>query len=205
MRRALALALAILSATPAVAAPTLDPAPTSEEVELARRRYETGKWLYEHHRYAEALTEFRAAQVLTHRPQLDYNIGLCEEQLGHHNEAAEAYRRFVVARPEEAESLDVRGRIARLDAVVLASLPPRPPPRLHRGLSIGLGASGLVLGATGIALGSVVLARRHDAASYDQNRAMAISTDLLLPAGGALALAGLIVYLVDRRAQRRAR
>jgi tetratricopeptide (TPR) repeat protein len=187
--------LAVLQGPPARAQ-------TTDDVDLAKRRYETGRWLYEHQRYDEALTEFRAAKMVSKRPQLDYNIGLCEEQLGHLNEAAEAYRRFVHARPDDFETDELRSRIARLDALILAARPPPPPYRAHRSLALGLGVTGLVLGATGIALGSVVLARRHDDALYDQNHAMAVTTDVLLPVGGTLALAGLVVWLVDRKHQR---
>jgi tetratricopeptide (TPR) repeat protein len=170
-----------------------------DETDLARRRYETGKWLYQHGRLAEALVEFKAARQVSTRPELDYNIGLCEDQLGRRAEAAEAYRRFVEARPDDPGAVEVRGRIAVLDAQLLEAGPRHPR---RRRLALGLGVAGLALGAGGIALGSVVLAQRSDAALYDRNRAMAITTDVLLPLGGALALSGLVVYLVDRRERR---
>jgi tetratricopeptide (TPR) repeat protein len=173
-----------------------------DEVDLAKRRFETGKWLYEHERYDQALVEFEAAKLASKRPQLDYNIGLCQEHLGHLNEAAEAFRRYVTALPDDAESSELRSRIARLDAELLAARP-MPPYRSHRRLAIGLGATGLVLGGIGIALGSVVLATRDDGAVYDRNHAMAITTDVLLPVGGAVALSGLVVWLIDRKHERR--
>jgi tetratricopeptide (TPR) repeat protein len=174
--------------------------PAGESTDLARRRYETGKWLYQHARYQEALTEFLAAREVSPRPELDYNIGLCQEHLDHPAEAAEAFRRFVEARPSDPESAEVRVHIANLDARLLASRPARP---IRRGLALGLGLGGIGIALVGAATGSVVLARRDEASSYDQNRALAITTDVLLPVGGVLALSGLVVYLVDRRAPRR--
>ena len=191
------LCLLIAGSTPSHVAAAAD---GSDQTELARRRYDTGKWLYSHDRYAEALIEFQAAQLAASPPELDFNIGQCLRQLGRPSEAADAFRRYLTARPDDPNGEDLRGEIAGLDAQVLARSGRRSA---HTHLALGLGTGGLALVLAGVDTGSVVLARRHDAARYDQNRALAITTDLLLPAGAVLAVSALVVYLVDRKASKR--
>jgi tetratricopeptide (TPR) repeat protein len=179
-----------------------------EQTDLAKRRYETGKWLYEHERYEEALVEFQAAKLASPRPELDYNIGLCLAAVGRPSEAADALRRYVASRPNDANADDARHQIVELDKKVVAAAITAPPPRRSRApIALGLGVTGLVLLATSVGTGAVVLAHRDDVATYDRNRALAITTDVLWSVGGGLAISGLVVYLTDpaRRSKRNER
>jgi tetratricopeptide (TPR) repeat protein len=119
-------------------------APASPEVEIARKRFETGTVLYRLGRYQEALVEMQAAQKLVSRPELDFNIGHCLAKLGRAAEAADALERFVTARPDDPEAPALWREIAALrgqslhrapvaePAVALLPPPtaaPLPPPR----------------------------------------------------------------------------
>jgi hypothetical protein len=103
------MVLAIVTLAPHAAA-----APASPEVEIARKRFETGTVLYRLGRYQEALGEMQAAQKLVSRPELDFNIGHCLAKLGRAAEAADALERFVTARPDDPEAPAVWREIAAL-------------------------------------------------------------------------------------------
>jgi tetratricopeptide (TPR) repeat protein len=93
----------------------------SDEV-MARAHFLTGRTHYEEGRYADALKEFEAAYERLPRPAFLFNIGVCEEKLGHTARAIEAYRLYLANHPASEDVAEVRARIARLEA------PPSPPP-----------------------------------------------------------------------------
>ncbi len=63
--------------------------------ERARVHFESGGVHFEAGDYESALREFDAAYALSHRPELLYNIYLCEERLGHLPEAIEKLEAFL--------------------------------------------------------------------------------------------------------------
>jgi len=109
--------------------------------ELARQRYLTGTMLFQRGRYADALVELERGNQADPRPEFDYNIGLCLEKLGRAAEAADAFERFLAARPRDSEAEALRADIARLRQSaappIAATAPappspsPPPPPSLH--------------------------------------------------------------------------
>jgi hypothetical protein len=100
--------------------------------ELARQRYQTGTMLFQRGRYADALVELERGKQADPKPEFDYNIGLCLEKLGRAAEAADAYQRFLAARPQDREAQAVRAEVARLRQLEVQSSPslpaPTPPP-----------------------------------------------------------------------------
>lgn len=139
MSVALWLALA-LSAPPTVAGP---PSATDQARSLTRRsilEYNQGE-------YVQALADIEQAYELDPRPALNFNVGQCQRALGHHREAALAFKSYLRDVPnapnrEKAAALVVEmEKLARDDArlhrnepkpapvVVVASGPiPAPPP-----------------------------------------------------------------------------
>ncbi|HXU74734.1 MAG TPA: tetratricopeptide repeat protein [Polyangia bacterium] len=89
--------------------------------ELARQRYQTGTMLYQRGRYADALVELQRGNQAEPKPEFDYNIGLCLEKLGRTAEAADAYERFLAARPHDREAAVLRADIERLRRSVAAA------------------------------------------------------------------------------------
>src|SRR5438128_12647190 len=79
--------------------------------ELSRRRYATAQLLYAQGRWAEAMAEFEAAKAAFDRPEFDYNIATCLQKLGRPAAAAEAFMRFLQARPADAEADRIRENI----------------------------------------------------------------------------------------------
>ncbi len=187
---ALLLLLLLLLRWASVAEADGAPAPASDAdaVGLARRRFATGQWLYEHARYREALVELEAARAIAPRPEMEFNIGLCLERLGRVEDAAAALDRYRSA--TGADTAEVRELAAELHARATRST------RRHRRIgtaAIALGALGAGLLATAAATGGVVLGRRDDAARYDDNRRLAIATDVLIPIGAAAAVSAIVL------------
>jgi tetratricopeptide (TPR) repeat protein len=205
MRLVIALWLAVVvvvAAAPAWAGSAVD------AVEAAEVRYRRGEALFAEGRFADALAEFEAARQLVPRPQLDYNIGLCLDRLGRPAEAAAALRRYLGAVPDDADAAKIRTLIAELDRraapAVVAPAPPPPFVATPRGrATVALAVfSGATL-VTGVVLGSLVLARRDDAALWDENHAMAIATDVLLPVGAVAAVTAIVLGATRPRAATR--
>src|SRR4051812_12298103 len=108
--------IVLLALLPAPSVAVADEADT----ELARRRFETGKLLYDRGRYDQALVELQSAQASLQRPELDYNIGLCLDKLGRAREAADALERYIQARPDDGEAAGIWQLIAELRARAVA-------------------------------------------------------------------------------------
>jgi tetratricopeptide (TPR) repeat protein len=102
--------------------------------DLARQRYLTGTMLFQRGRYADALVELERGKQADPRPEFDYNIGLCLEKLGRAVEAADAFDRFLVARPHDSEAEVLRADVARLRQLAASTIagnaPSVPPPSL---------------------------------------------------------------------------
>jgi tetratricopeptide (TPR) repeat protein len=113
-----AMRTVLLAAALLVCAPVR--ADENDEV-MARAHFFTGRAHYEAGRYGEALKEFEAAYQRSPRPGFLFNIGVCEEKLGHTARAVEAYRLYLANHPAAEDVVEVRARIARLEA------PPSPP------------------------------------------------------------------------------
>jgi tetratricopeptide (TPR) repeat protein len=140
--RGLVAALVLAAAASAAAQEDLD-------TSIAKSRFQLGELLYTNGRYAEAATEFEAARAIKPRPDFDYNIGRCREQLGQWHAAIEAYTRYVEATPTPLDADAILQHIGELRARDQSAPPPAPPrPRLS---GRAARVAGVVLGAVGAA------------------------------------------------------
>ena len=108
------LAPIVLSASPAAGQTASSAARDAE----AHALFEAGRTAYNDSRFDDALGYFRRAEDLSHRPELLYNIGQCEDRLRHDAAALAAFEEFVVALPEAPQHAEVAARleILRLSA-----------------------------------------------------------------------------------------
>lgn len=136
----------------------------------ARALYLAGEVAYGDGRFASALARFREAYALSKRPQLLYNIALCEDRLGRNAEALDDYSRFLVETSDDAARPQVEARVRVLRArladgsagaieaapLVAATAPPSKRPVYKRGwfwgVIGGVAAVGVGLGV-GLGLG----------------------------------------------------
>ena len=93
----------------------------------ARRLYQAGSKAYQGERYAEALHAFKRANELDPHVTFWFNIGQCERNLGHAQEAVVAYQKYLDGSPDAPNRAEVETFIADLKA----SLPGRPCHSLH--------------------------------------------------------------------------
>ena len=78
------------SAVPASAQTTTDDA-------AARKHFEQGRAAFEETDWEQALLHFRDAYRLSHRPQLQYNIGVTADRLQRDEEALQAFESYLEA------------------------------------------------------------------------------------------------------------
>jgi tetratricopeptide (TPR) repeat protein len=121
----------------------------ADEDQDARAHFAAGKAHYENGRYADALKDFQESFRLSRRPELAYNIGVCQERLGEYAAAIVSYRLYLKEVPDSPDRDTVAARIAFLQHVGLGSA---PPARSRRGLAIALSIVGAVV-AAGVAVG----------------------------------------------------
>jgi len=184
----------------------------------ARRHFELGDEHFEAGRFALAAEEFQRAFGLMREaqhpnaPLVLFNVGRSMEELGRDDEARDAYREFLAARPDNDELVDnARERLARLGGD-----PPPPPGGDSGGGSIspvgpvlmGVGGAALV---TGLILGGVGLARDGEVGeacpgragcpesargAYDDAQTLTLAGDILWISGAVIAATGLVLTLV---------
>jgi tetratricopeptide (TPR) repeat protein len=110
--------------------------------ELARRYYEAGAKNYEANEYEAAIVQFEKARVIRPLAALDFNIGRCHDRLGHTREALVAYRRYVAAKPEPNDIVEVRERIVVLEKRLAVENPVPTPVAAAEGASLAAPAQG---------------------------------------------------------------
>jgi tetratricopeptide (TPR) repeat protein len=155
--RLLVLALCLVSAMATADTPEADRA-------VAKDHTERGTTLYNAHDFDGALREFEQAYKIVAAPELEYDIARCLDQLDRPSEAADAYERYVAARPFEDKSKSISERAAQLRA--RHSTRRRPTPIAPAVLAAVTGVH-LVIGATllGIVGGDVNGAADHSLSS----------------------------------------
>jgi tetratricopeptide (TPR) repeat protein len=114
MLTSLTLCLTLLGASPQ-SAPSGPPAGDAAVKKEARALFDAGTALFAKRRYAEALAKFEATKALRPHPTLQFNIGKCQEQLGHTSEALFAYREYLRLVPSASDREAVFSSIARLE------------------------------------------------------------------------------------------
>jgi tetratricopeptide (TPR) repeat protein len=181
----------------------------------ARSLFEAGSVAFEEGRFENAMSYFRQAHSLSHRPALLYNIAMTADRLRHDEEALEAYRAYLEAVPDAPQRASVVARIdileqaiaSRAPAATLPASEPAPPaPRSSDPIvPITLLAGGLVVGAIG---GGLLAGSALDVASiegaargtawqsvmeaYGRWESLAIAGGVLVGVGAAVALAGAV-------------
>ncbi|MBN2576244.1 MAG: tetratricopeptide repeat protein [Deltaproteobacteria bacterium] len=110
--------------------------PSKTAKQEAKARFTTGQRHYNLNEFAEALIEFKEAYRLLPDPAFLYNLGQCERQLGHHEEALRFYRSFLREEPKAPNRLEVLNKIEELEAAIKskeaeAEKAVPPPPALE--------------------------------------------------------------------------
>jgi tetratricopeptide (TPR) repeat protein len=93
----------------------------------AKARFAAGQSHYNLNEFNDALREFKEAYRLHPDPVFLYNLGQCERQLGHHEEAIRFYRTFLREEPKAPNRQEVLNKIAELEETI-KNKPTEPPP-----------------------------------------------------------------------------
>ena len=101
------LLLGLVCAAPAAAQRTPDDA-------AAREYFERGRSAFEEADYEGALVYFRHAYRLSHREELQYNIGVAADRLQREEEALEAFEHYLEESKDAAREAEVQERITAL-------------------------------------------------------------------------------------------
>jgi tetratricopeptide (TPR) repeat protein len=171
---------------------------------LARGHFRRGQAYYEAGDFTHALAEFRAAGAQKHLNQFSYNAAVCEERLGHVDEAIADYREFLASSIDEHANADVRVRVARLERVR------KPlPTRVRYAAPIALTTTAVALAGVGAGLLGWVASDYHplvDAYRAAPSQALtdrahtlegrADASYALFGVAGGLALAGIVTWAI---------
>ena len=82
----------------------------------AKARFVSGQSHYNLNEFAEALLDFKEAYRLLPDPVFLYNLGQCERQLGHLEEAVRFYRSFLREQPKAPNRQEVVHKIDEMEA-----------------------------------------------------------------------------------------
>ena len=128
----LLLLAALLAGAPVQAAP---PGSKPRVNKRARLHFRQGTALFKKQLHARALQQFKRAYKLDARPEMLFNIGLCQQRLGQLREALESYGLYLYKKPDATNYDKVRARIHELASefvrghqAALAALATRPDP-----------------------------------------------------------------------------
>jgi tetratricopeptide (TPR) repeat protein len=82
----------------------------------AKEYFMLGRAAYRVAQYQQALTHFRHAYELSGRSELQYNIGISADRLGHSEEALEAFERYLegTGNPSREEEVRMRAAVLRV-------------------------------------------------------------------------------------------
>jgi tetratricopeptide (TPR) repeat protein len=103
-----------------VASPSASAQKTADDA-AARKQFEHGRSAFEQSDYEQALTHFRDAYRLSHRGQLQYNIGITATRLQRDEEALVAFQRYLEEIEHPPREQEVRQRIAALEQTIEAN------------------------------------------------------------------------------------
>jgi tetratricopeptide (TPR) repeat protein len=125
------------------------------EDELARAHFLSGQSYFDEGRHGDALNEYREAYRISGRPGFLYNIGVCEEKLGHLDAAVAAFERYLREAPAAPDRAPVEAHLRELRGQ-RSTQPLRKRPWF---IGVMTGAAAVVV--AGIVVG-VVLGTRSD-------------------------------------------
>ena len=118
----LRLFLVAILALPASRTVAAEPDPKAE----SRARFTAGQSHYNLNEFNEALVEFKEAYRIFPDAVFLYNLGQCERQLNHYEEAIRFYRSFLRNQPKAPNRLDVQRKIEEMES----ALKNRPPEQM---------------------------------------------------------------------------
>jgi tetratricopeptide (TPR) repeat protein len=95
----------------------VEAADTSGKLE-AKAHFRAGQSHYNLNEFTDALVEFKEAYRLFPDPVFLYNLGQCERQLGHLDEAIRFYRSFLREQPKAPNREEVSRRIEEMEAAL---------------------------------------------------------------------------------------
>lgn len=163
--------------------PDAGPQPSPEEVEAAKRHFESGAEFFQRGNYTAARLEFEASYALTKYPQLLFNLGKTAEKLNQVPEAIRYLEQYLASNPSEADANEVRAKLAALRQLPGASSPPAaalttqpaaaPPSKIPPIPALALMGAGAGLLIVGIGLGGAALA---SAGSFTPGSTVPLST-----------------------------
>lgn len=93
----------------------------------AKAHFADGQRHYNLNEFTDALREFKEGYRLHPDPVFLYNLGQCERQLGHSEEAIRFYRTFLREQPKAPNRQEVLNKIAELEEAS-KNKPTEPPP-----------------------------------------------------------------------------
>lgn len=94
----------------------------------AKAHFAAGENHYNLNEFTEALQEFKDAYRLYPDPVFLYNLGQCERQLGHHEDAIRFYRSFLRLQPKAPNKAEVQRKIEEMEAALRSKPPAEPEP-----------------------------------------------------------------------------
>jgi tetratricopeptide (TPR) repeat protein len=133
--------------------------------EESRAHYQIGRIEYGKGHLKEALVEFKKSYDAAPIPDLLYNIGRCQEELGLRAEAANTYERYLAAKPDAHERDELQTHIDELRSatpkpvapVVVAPLPPvakpAPKPPVYKRWWLWTAVAAVVVVGVGVGVG----------------------------------------------------
>ena len=209
-------------------AASAEPRSTDVAGEVARSHFRAGEILYEAGRYQDAIVEFQAAYKAKHLAAFDFNIARCEERMQHYELAIAAYERFLATSPVDA--VEIRSKLDELKLkqnqtvaarsatgiVIPLGVEPTAVRNQRKWIAptaVGIGA--VLVGAIGAGLlGSSASDFRGLQTSCAPSCSPAQSASLilreqsgeaLLAIAGALAVADVVLWILEARRGRRER
>ena len=93
-------------------------APSQGADDEARSLFHAGESAFAEGRYEVALEHFQAAYDLSPRPELLFNIGNTADRLRREQDALDAYRRYLEARPDAENRAQVEARIEIIENAI---------------------------------------------------------------------------------------
>lgn len=116
--------------------------PPRDPKQEAKARFVSGQSHYNLNEFPQALLDFKEAYRIYPDPVFLFNLGQCERQLGHLDEAMRFYRSFLREQPKAPNRQDVLHKIEEMEAAQKAKptegdkgatpLPPVEPPEAAR-------------------------------------------------------------------------
>ncbi|MBL8942067.1 MAG: tetratricopeptide repeat protein, partial [Myxococcales bacterium] len=122
------IAVATLEPSVAAAAPSADGVARLHDVERARVELALGQRRYDEGRYEQALPAFEAAYAAYPVAELQFNVALCHERLGHTVAAIDAFEAYLADAIDSTDRADVEARLAVLRAALPAPSAPAVVP-----------------------------------------------------------------------------